>query len=93
LACRALARIAADSKPRKPEAWIQPLTDGLLERQVEAWVLRKEHDRTLWCSRAPGTGRPPAPNRPLTGGNHLPAGDHRLDGGRVRATTIVTTSS
>ncbi|MEV4518042.1 GPP34 family phosphoprotein [Dactylosporangium sp. NPDC049525] len=48
----ALDRIAADTKPRKPDAWIQPLTDGLrarlLERQVEAGVLRVERDKVLW---------------------------------------------
>ncbi|MER7282790.1 GPP34 family phosphoprotein [Dactylosporangium sp. NPDC000244] len=48
----ALARIAAGEQPRKADAWIQPLADGLrakvLDRQVEAGVLRKEQDRVLW---------------------------------------------
>nr|BFE58078.1 GPP34 family phosphoprotein [Dactylosporangium thailandense] len=52
VADEALARIAAGEKPRKADAWIQPLADGLrakvLDRQVEAGVLRKEQDRVLW---------------------------------------------
>src|SRR5690348_10598141 len=39
IADAALDRIAAETEPRKPDAWIQPLTDGLraqlLDRQVE----------------------------------------------------------
>ncbi|WP_327000122.1 GPP34 family phosphoprotein [Dactylosporangium sp. NBC_01737] len=64
----ALDRIAADTKPRKPDAWIQPLTDGLrarlLERQVEAGVLRVERDKVLWVfprtRYASATGAEPA---------------------------------
>ncbi len=64
----ALERIAAEAKPRKPDAWIQPLTDGLrarlLERQVEAGVLRVEQDRVLWVfprtRYASATGAEPA---------------------------------
>ncbi|WP_433089218.1 GOLPH3/VPS74 family protein [Dactylosporangium sp. CA-052675] len=52
VADEALARIAAEEKPRKADAWIQPLADGLrakvLDRQIEAGVLRKEQDRVLW---------------------------------------------
>ncbi|GAB3845611.1 GPP34 family phosphoprotein [Dactylosporangium cerinum] len=47
-----LTRVVKEATPRKPDAWIQPLTDGLrakvLERQVEAGVLRVERDKVLW---------------------------------------------
>jgi hypothetical protein len=64
----ALTKIAAETKPRKPGAWIQPLTGGLraqlLERQVQAGVLRKEDDRVLWVfprtRYASATGAEPA---------------------------------
>ena len=76
---QALARIAEEGKPRKPDAWIQPLTDGLrtrlLDRQVEAGVLRVERDRVLWVfprtRYASATGTEPvaetAARRDLTG--------------------------
>ncbi|WP_433604812.1 GOLPH3/VPS74 family protein [Dactylosporangium sp. CA-139114] len=52
VADEALARIAAEERPRKADAWMQPLADGLrakvLDRQVEAGVLRREQDRVLW---------------------------------------------
>lgn len=64
----ALERVAAAREPRKPDAWIQPLSDGLrgrlLERQVEAGVLRVEQDRVLWVfprtRYASATGAEPA---------------------------------
>jgi hypothetical protein len=48
----ALAAIAKDQKRRKPNDWIGRLTDGLreklLERQIEAGVLRREEGKVLW---------------------------------------------
>lgn len=52
LADEALAAIAADEKPRKPQHWVNKLSarlrDRLLDRQVEAGVLRREKGRVLW---------------------------------------------
>ncbi|WP_433222614.1 GOLPH3/VPS74 family protein [Dactylosporangium sp. CS-047395] len=64
----ALTRIAGAGKPRKPDDWIQPLTDGLraelLDRQVAAGVLRRDQDRVLWVfprtRYASATGAEPA---------------------------------
>ncbi|MGI5183819.1 GOLPH3/VPS74 family protein [Dactylosporangium sp. CA-152071] len=64
----ALDRVVLEKKPRKPDAWIQPLADGLrgrlLDRQVEAGVLRREQDRVLWVfprtRYASATGTEPA---------------------------------
>jgi hypothetical protein len=48
----ALVRIGADGKRRRPNDWIGRLTDGLreqlLERQIEAGVLRREEGKVLW---------------------------------------------
>lgn len=48
----ALVSIGADGKRRKPNDWIGRLTDGLreqlLERQIEAGVLRREEGKVLW---------------------------------------------
>jgi hypothetical protein len=48
----ALVQIGADQKRRKPNDWIGRLTDGLreklLERQIEAGVLRREEGKVLW---------------------------------------------
>lgn len=75
----ALAKVAAEGKPCKPDAWIQPLTEGLrqqiLDRQVEAGVLRRDRDRVLWVfprvRYASATGTEPAAEtavrRELTG--------------------------
>ncbi|WP_433064224.1 GOLPH3/VPS74 family protein [Dactylosporangium sp. CS-033363] len=68
LADGVLARIAGAPRPRKPDDWIQPLTDGLraavLDRQVAAGVLRRERERLLWViplTRYPSaTGAEPA---------------------------------
>ncbi|MET7426679.1 GPP34 family phosphoprotein [Dactylosporangium sp. NPDC005555] len=68
IADAALGRIAEAGKPRKPDAWIQPLTGKLrarlLDRQVEAGVLRREEDRVLWVfprtRYASATGAEPA---------------------------------
>jgi hypothetical protein len=47
-----LALLAAEHEPRRPDAWLRPLIDGLrerlLDRLVEAGVLRRERDRVLW---------------------------------------------
>ncbi|MFI5908092.1 GPP34 family phosphoprotein [Dactylosporangium sp. NPDC051541] len=64
----ALDRIAAADQPRTPDEWLRPLTDGLrdrvIERQVEAGVLRRQDDRVLWVfprTRYPSaTGTEPA---------------------------------
>jgi hypothetical protein len=48
----ALVRIGADGQRRRPNDWIGRLTDGLrerlLERQIEAGVLRRAEGRVLW---------------------------------------------
>ena len=48
----ALTRIAAEPTPRKPQAWIDPLSAGLVDRVltrlIDAGVLRREEGRVLW---------------------------------------------
>lgn len=56
-----LGRIAAASKPRSPTAWVTALTKGalppVLDRLVDAGVLRRVHDQVFWIfprTRYPG---------------------------------------
>jgi hypothetical protein len=71
---RALARIAADRGGRKPQDWVDPLSNGLreqaLDRLVQAGLFRREQDRVLWVF--PRTRYPSA-----TGTEPLPEGETR----------------
>jgi Golgi phosphoprotein 3 (GPP34) len=74
LADQALARIAADRRGRKPKDWVGPLSGGLrervLDRLVDAGLLRREEDRVLWVF--PRTRFPSA-----SGAEPLPEGEAR----------------
>lgn len=74
LADQALALIAANRRGRKPKDWIGPVSNGLrdrvLDRLVQAGLLRREQDKVLWLF--PRTRFPSA-----TGAEPLPEGETR----------------